>query len=215
MLELYSYFRSSASFRVRIALNLKGLPYDYKGVHLLKEGGMQLKPEYRALNADGVVPTLVVDGRPLIQSMAIIEYLDETHPEPALLPKDPLDRAVVRGLAQEIACEIHPLNNLRVLKYLKHELKVSEEAKDAWYRHWIEQGFASLEKNLSQLGHVGRYAFGDTPTLVDLCLVPQVFNSQRFNVDLSPFPTIAQIHANCMALEAFQKAAPGVQPDSE
>ncbi|SDP75781.1 maleylacetoacetate isomerase [Ralstonia sp. 25mfcol4.1] len=215
MLALHSYFRSSASFRVRIALNLKGLPYDYKGVHLLKDGGMQLKPEYRALNADGVVPTLVVDGRPLIQSMAIIEYLDETHPEPALLPKDPFERAVVRGLAQEIACEIHPLNNLRVLKYLKHELKVPDEAKDAWYRHWIEQGFASLEINLQQLGHVGRYAFGDTPTLVDLCLVPQVFNSQRFNVDLTPFPTIAKIHANCMELEAFQKAAPAAQPDSE
>ncbi|PLQ02196.1 maleylacetoacetate isomerase [Cupriavidus pauculus] len=215
MLALHSYFRSSASFRVRIALNLKGLPYDYKGVHLLKEGGMQLKPEYRALNADGVVPTLVVDGRPLIQSMAIIEYLDDTHPEPALLPKDPFERAVVRGLAQEIACEIHPLNNLRVLKYLKHELKVSEEAKDAWYRHWIEQGFASLEVNLRQLGRVGCYAFGDTPTLVDLCLVPQVFNSQRFNVDLTPFPTISQIHANCMELDAFQKTAPGVQPDSE
>lgn len=215
MLELHSYFRSSASFRVRIALNLKGLPYDYKGVHLLKEGGMQLKPEYRALNADGVVPTLVVDGKPLIQSMAIIEYLDETHPEPALLPKDAFDRAVVRGLAQEIACEIHPLNNLRVLKYLKHELKVSEEAKDAWYKHWIEQGFASLEVNVSQLGRVGRYAFGDTPTLVDLCLVPQVFNSQRFNIDLTPYPTIARIHANCMELDAFRKAAPSVQPDSE
>ncbi|WP_198680272.1 maleylacetoacetate isomerase [Cupriavidus agavae] len=214
-MELYSYFRSSASFRVRIALNLKGLPYDYKGVHLLKEGGMQLKPEYRALNADGVVPTLVVDGRPLIQSMAIIEYLDETHPTPPLLPKDPLDRAVVRGLAQEIACEIHPLNNLRVLKYLKHELGVTEAAKDAWYRHWIEQGFASLETNLAQLGQASRYAFGDSPTLIDLCLVPQVFNSQRFNVDLTPFPMIARVHAACMELEAFQKAAPGVQPDSE
>jgi maleylpyruvate isomerase len=215
MLELYSYFRSSASFRVRIALNLKGLPYTYKGVHLLKEGGMQLKPAYRALNADGVVPTLSVDGKPLIQSMAIIEYLDETHPEPALLPKDPFDRAVVRGLAQEIACEIHPLNNLRVLKYLKHELKVAEEAKDAWYRHWIEQGFASLEVNLAQLGRVGRYAFGDTPTLIDLCLVPQVFNAQRFNIDVGAFPTIAKIHAACMELDAFQKAAPGAQPDSE
>ena len=147
--------------------------------------------------------------------MAIIEYLDETHPEPALLPKDAFDRAVVRGLAQEIACEIHPLNNLRVLKYLKHELKVSEEAKDAWYKHWIEQGFASLEVNVSQLGRVGRYAFGDTPTLVDLCLVPQVFNSQRFNIDLTPYPTIARIHANCMELDAFRKAAPSVQPDSE
>lgn len=215
MLELYSYFRSSASFRVRIALNLKGLPYTYKGVHLLKDGGMQLKPAYRALNADGVVPTLAVDGKPLIQSMAIIEYLDETHPEPALLPKDPFDRAVVRGLAQEIACEIHPLNNLRVLKYLKHELKVAEEAKDAWYRHWIEQGFASLEVNLAQLGRVGRYAFGDTPTLIDLCLVPQVFNAQRFNIDVGAYPTIAKIHAACMELDAFQNAAPGAQPDSE
>jgi len=215
MLKLYSYFRSSASFRVRIALELKGLPYEYAGVHLLKEGGMQLKPEYRALNADGVVPTLVADGKPLIQSMAIIEYLDETHPEPPLLPANPLDRAIVRGLAQEIACEIHPLNNLRVLKYLKHTLGVAEEAKDAWYRHWIEQGFASLEGNLQQIGRVGRYAFGDTPTLIDLCLVPQVFNAHRFNVDLDRFPQIARTHAACMELEAFQKAAPAAQPDSE
>ena len=215
MLKLYSYFRSSASFRVRIALELKGLPYEYAGVHLLKEGGMQLKPEYRALNADGVVPTLVADGKPLIQSMAIIEYLDETHPEPPLLPANPLDRAIVRGLAQEIACEIHPLNNLRVLKYLKHTLGVAEEAKDGWYRHWIEQGFASLEGNLQQIGRVGRYAFGDTPTLIDLCLVPQVFNAHRFNVDLDRFPQIARIHAACMELEAFQKAAPAAQPDSE
>ncbi|MGO4307599.1 MULTISPECIES: maleylacetoacetate isomerase [unclassified Cupriavidus] len=215
MLKLYSYFRSSASFRVRIALGLKGLPYEYVGVHLLKEGGMQLKPEYRALNADGVVPTLVVDGQPLIQSMAIIEYLDEVHPEPPLLPKDALDRAIVRGLAQEIACEIHPLNNLRVLKYVKHKLGATDEVKDAWYKHWVEEGFASLEVNLSQLGRVGRFAFGDTPTLIDLCLVPQVFNAQRFNVDMSRFPTIAKINDACMALEAFQKAAPGVQPDSE
>jgi len=215
MLKLYSYFRSSASYRVRIALNLKGLPYEYEGVHLLKDGGMQLKPAYRALNADGVVPTLVVDGQPLIQSMAIIEYLDETHPEPPLLPDNALDRAIVRGLAQEIACEIHPLNNLRVLKYLKHELGVADEAKDAWYRHWVEQGFASLEGNLKQLGRAGRYAFGDTPTLIDLCLVPQVFNAQRFKVDMSRFPLIGKIHAACMELEAFQKAAPGEQPDSE
>lgn len=215
MLKLYSYFRSSASFRVRIALELKGLPYEYAGVHLLKEGGMQLKPEYRALNADGVVPTLVADGKPLIQSMAIIEYLDETHPEPPLLPANALDRAIVRGLAQEIACEIHPLNNLRVLKYLKHTLGVAEEAKDAWYRHWIEQGFASLEGNLQQIGRVGRYAFGDTPTLIDLCLVPQVFNAHRFNVDLDRYPQITRIHAACMELEAFQKAAPAAQPDSE
>ncbi|WP_454762735.1 maleylacetoacetate isomerase [Cupriavidus campinensis] len=215
MLKLYSYFRSSASYRVRIALNLKGLPYEYEGVHLLKDGGMQLKPAYRALNADGVVPTLVVDGQPLIQSMAIIEYLDETHPEPPLLPDNALDRAIVRGLAQEIACEIHPLNNLRVLKYLKHELGVADEAKDAWYRHWVEQGFASLEGNLKQLGRAGRYAFGDTPTLIDLCLVPQVFNAQRFKVEMNRFPLIEKIHAACMELEAFRQAAPGVQPDSE
>lgn len=215
MLKLYSYFRSSASFRVRIALELKKLPYEYESVHLLKDGGMQLKPAYRALNADAVVPTLMVDGKPLIQSMAIIEYLDETHPEPPLLPSDPLDRAIVRGLAQEIACEIHPLNNLRVLKYLKHQLGVADETKDTWYRHWIEQGFASLEGNLQQIGRVGRYAFGDTPTLIDLCLVPQVFNAQRFKVDLGQFPLIERIHNACMELEAFQKAAPGAQPDSE
>ncbi|CAG9170187.1 maleylacetoacetate isomerase [Cupriavidus pampae] len=215
MLKLYSYFRSSASYRVRIALALKGLPYDYEPIHLLKDGGQQLKPDYRAVNADGVVPALMVDQQPLIQSLAIIEYLDETHPQPPLLPGNPLERAIVRGLAQEIACEIHPLNNLRVLKYLKHQLGVADEAKDAWYRHWIEQGFASLEVNLERIGRVGTFAYGDAPTLIDLCLVPQVFNAQRFKVDMSRYPVISRINDACLALDAFRDAAPGAQPDSE
>ncbi|CAG2127022.1 maleylacetoacetate isomerase [Cupriavidus plantarum] len=215
MMKLYSYFRSSASFRVRIALALKGLPYDYEPIHLLREGGQQLKPGYRAINADAVVPTLMVDQQPLIQSLAIIEYLDETHPHPPLLPGNPLERAIVRGLAQEIACEIHPLNNLRVLKYLKNELGVPDEARDTWYRHWVQQGFTALELNLERIGHVGKFAYGDTPTLIDLCLVPQVFNALRLKVDMSRYPLISRINEACLELEAFRNAAPGAQPDSE
>lgn len=213
MLKLYSYFRSSASFRVRIALELKGLSYDTVPVHLLKEGGQQLKPEFRAVNPDGLVPALVDGEHVLQQSLAIVEYLDEVHPEPRLLPGTALDRAYVRGLAQEIACEIHPLNNLRVLKYLKHTVGVTDEVKDAWYRHWIELGFASLQANLERSGKAGRFCFGDTPTLADLCLVPQVFNAQRFNIDVARYPAIAKIYENCMALPAFQKAEPKSQPD--
>ncbi|NUO88987.1 MAG: maleylacetoacetate isomerase [Cupriavidus sp.] len=215
MLKLYSYFRSSASFRVRIALELKGLSYDYVPVHLLKEGGQQLKPEFRAVNPDGLVPALVDGEHVLQQSLAIVEYLDEVHPEPKLLPGTALDRAYVRGLAQEIACEIHPLNNLRVLKYMKHTVGVTDEVKDAWYRHWIELGFASLQANLERSGKAGRFCFGDTPTLADLCLVPQVFNAQRFNIDVARYPLIAKIYEACMALPAFQKAQPKSQPDAE
>ncbi|SOZ36832.1 maleylacetoacetate isomerase [Cupriavidus neocaledonicus] len=215
MLKLYSYFRSSASFRVRIALELKGLSYDYVPVHLLKEGGQQLKPEFRAVNPDGLVPALADGEHVLQQSLAIVEYLDEVHPEPKLLPGTALDRAYVRGLAQEIACEIHPLNNLRVLKYLKHTVGVTDEVKDAWYRHWIELGFASLQANLERGGKAGRFCFGDTPTLADLCLVPQVFNAQRFNIDVTRYPAIAKIYETCMALPAFQKAEPKSQPDAE
>ncbi len=215
MLKLYSYFRSSAAFRVRIALALKGLPFEYVPVHLLKDGGQQLSEQYRALNANALVPTLLDDDHALSQSMAIVEYLDETHPEPALLPGTALDRAYVRAVAQSIACEIHPLNNLRVLKYLKHTLGVSEEAKDAWYRHWIEIGFDGLEATLAREGKAGRFCFGDTPTLADICLVPQVFNAQRFQVDLDPYPTIVRIFDACMALPAFQQAAPKAQPDAE
>ncbi len=215
MLKLYSYFRSSAAFRVRIALALKGLPFEYVPVHLLKDGGQQLSEQYRALNANALVPTLLDDDHALSQSMAIVEYLDETHPEPALLPGTALDRAYVRALAQSIACEIHPLNNLRVLYYLMHTLGVSEEAKDAWYRHWIEIGFDGLEATLTREGKAGRFCFGDTPTLADICLVPQVFNAQRFQVGLEPYPTIVRIFDACMELPAFQQAAPKAQPDAE
>jgi maleylpyruvate isomerase len=215
MLKLYSYFRSSASYRVRIALELKGLSYDYVPVHLLKEGGEQLKPEFRAVNPDGLVPALADGEHVLQQSLAIVEYLDEIHPEPKLLPGTALERAYVRGLAQEIACEIHPLNNLRVLKYLKHTVGVTDEVKDAWYRHWIELGFASLQANLERGGHAGRFCLGDTPTLADICLVPQVFNAQRFDIDVSAYPNVARINANCIELPAFQRAHPSQQPDAE
>ncbi|HEV3424385.1 MAG TPA: maleylacetoacetate isomerase [Paraburkholderia sp.] len=214
-MKLYSYFRSSASYRVRIALNLKNLPYDYAPVHMLRDGGEQLKPEYRKLNPDAVVPTCVDDDRVLQQSLAIIEYLEETHPEPPLLPAAPADRAYVRSVALQIACEIHPLNNLRVLRYLKHTLGISEEAKDAWYRHWIESGFATLEEHLAGDARTGKFCFGDTPTMADACLVPQVFNAQRFKIDVMQFPTIQRIHDHASRLDAFARAAPGVQPDAE
>jgi maleylacetoacetate isomerase len=214
-MKLYSYFRSSASYRVRIALNLKGLPYETVPVHLLKDGGEQLTPEYRKLNPDGLVPSLEVEGDTLQQSLAIIEYLEETHPQPPLLPQSPLDRAYVRAIALSIACDIHPLNNLRVLRYLVRKLKVSEDDKNAWYRHWCEQGLAALEATLAQDKRVGRFCFGDTPTLADCCLVPQVFNARRLECDLSKMPTIVRINDACLALDAFARAAPGQQPDAE
>ncbi|OWJ63311.1 maleylacetoacetate isomerase [Paraburkholderia caledonica] len=214
-MKLYSYFRSSASYRVRIALNVKNLPYEYVPVHLVRDGGEQLKPEYRAVNVDGIVPTLIVGHEVMPQSLAIIEYLEETHPEPPLLPKAPADRAYVRSLALQVACEIHPLNNLRVLKYLKHTLRVENDAKDAWYRHWVDTGFATLEAHLASDGRTGKLCFGDDPTLADACLIPQVFNAQRFNVDTSKYPTIQRIYDHAMQIDAFARAAPGVQPDAE
>ncbi|HEV3428884.1 MAG TPA: maleylacetoacetate isomerase [Paraburkholderia sp.] len=215
-MKLYSYFRSSASYRVRIALNLKNLPYEYVPVHLVREGGEQLKPEYRKINPDAIVPTLIDDENHAIQqSLAIIEYLEETHPEPPLLPKSPADRAHVRSLALQVACEIHPLDNLRVLKYLKHTLGVDEAAKDAWYRHWIESGFATLEERLANDPRTGKLCFGDTPTLADLCLVPQVFNANRFKIDTMRYPTIQRICDYAAQLDAFARAAPGAQPDAE
>jgi maleylpyruvate isomerase len=215
-MKLYSYFRSSASYRVRIALNLKNLPYETVPVHLLRDGGEQLKPEYRKLNPDAIVPTFVDDDNHAIQqSLAIIEYLEETHPEPALLPKSPIDRAHVRSLALQIACEIHPVNNLRVLKYLKHTLGVDDAAKDAWYRHWIESGFETLEARLAHDSRTGTFCFGDSPTLADLCLVPQVFNAHRFKIDTTRYPTIQRICENASQLDAFSRAAPGAQPDAE
>ena len=214
-MKLYSYFRSSAAYRVRIALNLKGLAYEYAPIHLLRDGGQQLKPEYRELNPDGIVPTFIDGDDVLTQSLAIIEYLEETHPEPALLPGSPLDRAFIRSVALQIACEIHPVDNLRVLKYLKHTLKVGDEAKDAWYRHWLASGFESLEKRLANDSRVGKLCFGDTPTLADLCLVPQVYNARRFNLDMSRYPTIERIANHAAQIDAFARAAPGQQPDAE
>jgi maleylpyruvate isomerase len=214
-LKLYSYFRSSAAYRVRIALNLKGLDYEYAPVHLLRDGGQQLKPEYRALNPDGIVPTLVDGDEVLNQSLAIIEYLEETHPEPPLLPRAPTDRAFVRAIALQVACEIHPLDNLRVLKYLKHQVKTPEDVKDAWYAHWVEMGFTSLEKRLAGDQRVGALCFGDTPTVADLCLVPQVFNARRFKIDMSRFPTLERIADHADQIDAFQRAAPAQQPDAE
>lgn len=217
-MKLYSYFRSSASYRVRIALNLKGLSYETVPVHLLKHGGEQFAPEYRALNPNALVPALIDesdDATALTQSLAIIEYLEETHPEPPLLPQGALDRAYVRGIALSIACDIHPINNLRVLRYLVQQLNVSEEDKNAWYRHWCEQGLAAIETSLSRDKRVAEFCYGNTPTLADCCLIPQIANAQRLNCDLSGMPTIMRINAACLVLDAFANAAPAKQPDAE
>ncbi len=215
MLKLYNYFRSSASFRVRIALNLKGLSYDYAVVHLTKGGGQQFAPAFRMLNADALIPVLDDDGHVLTQSLAIIEYLDEVHPEPPLLPQQPLDRAYVRAFALTIACEIHPLNNLRVLRYLVQQLGVDEDAKNAWYRHWVEQGLGALEARLLAEGRSGRHVFADRVSLADVVLVPQIFNARRFDCRLDHVPTLMQIFDRCMELGAFADAQPSRQPDAE
>ncbi|MBI4754514.1 MAG: maleylacetoacetate isomerase [Betaproteobacteria bacterium] len=215
-MKLYTYFRSSAAFRVRIALNLKGLAYEPVFVHLAREGGQHLKPEYREINPQRLVPVLEDDdGRRITQSLAIIEYLDETHPDVPLLPRDAPGRARVRALAQAIACDIHPVNNLRVLKYLTGPLGVSEEQKLAWTRHWIAEGLSAIEVQLAGGPATGRFCHGDAPSLADCCLVPQVFNARRFDCDLSGYPTIMAIHGRCMELEAFLRAAPGAQPDAQ
>jgi maleylacetoacetate isomerase/maleylpyruvate isomerase len=212
-MKLYNYFRSSASFRVRIALALKGLPYEYVPVHLVK--GEHKQPAYQAIAPAGLVPTLALDdGERLSQSLAIIEYLDEVHPQPPLLPPDALGRARVRALAQSIACEIHPINNLRVLKYLVRDLKVDEEAKNTWYRHWVRSGLEAFERELAQYP-AGRFCYGDTPTLADCVLVPQIFNGQRFNVDFSGLTRTLAAFEACMALPAFQQAQPSSCPDNE
>jgi maleylacetoacetate isomerase/maleylpyruvate isomerase len=210
-MKLYNYFRSSASFRVRIALELKGLPYNYIPVHLVK--GEHRQSGFQAIAPEMLVPHLEVDGHNLAQSMAIIEYLDETHPRVPLLPAEPVARAHVRALAQSIACEIHPLNNLRVLKYLVREMGVDEEAKNRWYRHWVRSGLEAFELQLA--AHAGPFCWGDTPTLADCCLVPQIFNGQRFDVDFSGLPRTMAAFEACMALPAFQRAQPSSCPDAE
>lgn len=217
-LKLYSYFRSSAAYRVRIALGLKGLAWETIPVHLLHGGGQQHSAAYRATNPQELVPALQ-DGEGegaavLTQSLAIIEYLDETHGGAPLLPQDALGRARVRALAQAIACDLHPLNNLRVLAYLKHTLGVDEAAKNAWYAHWVALGLSALEQSLATSSATGRYCHGDTPGLADCCLVPQVYNARRFDCPLDGYPTIARIVAACEELPAFQQAAPERQPDA-
>jgi maleylpyruvate isomerase len=213
-MQLYSYFRSSAAYRVRIALNLKGLAYATEPVHLLKDGGQQLLPDYTRLNPLALIPTLVDGPAVLTQSLAIIEYLEETHPIPPLLPPTPIARARVRALALSIACDIHPLNNLRVLRYLKRELNLPDDARDAWYLHWVRTGLLALERMLAESSETGAYCHGGTPTLADICLVPQVFNARRVDCDLSAMPNIVRIDAACRALPAFERAAPENQPDT-
>ncbi|NML14532.1 maleylacetoacetate isomerase [Azohydromonas caseinilytica] len=212
-MQLYNYFRSSASYRVRIALALKGLAYEYKPVHLAKSE--QFGESYGAVSASRLVPLLKDGDATLTQSMAIIEYLDETHPQPPLLPADPLGRARVRALAQDIACEIHPLNNLRVLRYLVRSLKVGEEEKNRWYRHWVETGLETVERQLANHPATGRFCHGDTPTLADCVLVPQIFNAQRFECRLDHVPTVMRVFETCMQLDAFSKTQPSACPDAE
>jgi maleylacetoacetate isomerase len=214
-MKLYTYFRSSAAYRVRIALNLKGLAYEAIPVHLLRHGGEQLAPEYRAVNPSALIPALEDDGAIVHQSLAIMEYLDELHPAMPLLPAGALGRARVRALALTVACDTHPLTNLRVLKYLKGPLGLSEEVKTQWYKHWLGEGMAMLEAHLAGEPQTGRFCHGDTPTMADCCLAPQVFNAQRFELDMAPYPTIMRIHANCMALPAFAAAHPSQQADAE
>jgi len=213
MLKLYGDFRSSASYRVRIALNMKRLDYEQASIHLAK--GRQYAPEFSQVSPQNLVPVLEHDGQRLYQSLAIIEYLDEKFPQPAFLPKDAPGSNRVRSLALIIACEIHPLNNTRVLAYLTDTLKLTDEQKSAWYRHWVTVGFTAIEKRLATEKETGRFCHGDEPGFADIVLVPQVANANRFKVDLDPFPAIRRINDECLKLEPFKKAMPQNQPDAE
>ena len=214
MIKLYSYWRSSAAYRVRIGLNLKGIEHEIIPVNMLKDGGEQHSDNYRQLNPQGLVPTLV-DGEIILgQSLAILEYLDEKYPQNSLLPGDAEVRARVRQFAQIIACEIHPLNNLRVLKYLKREMDINNEVKDTWYKHWIKLGFDAFESGLGKIQRDGPYCFGSEVTLADLCLIPQMYNAHRFNVALDPYPTLCAIEQACLELDAFKQAVPENQGDA-
>jgi len=213
MMKLYGFFRSSAAFRVRIALNLKGLDYEPSAVHLRR--GEQRAPEFLKLNPQALVPALIDGERVLTQSLAIIEYLDEIHPARPLLPATPEGRARVRALAQIIACEIHPLGNLRVLQYLGRELKQDEPTVQRWFNHWIALGFLAFESLIAGHAATGKFCHGDEPGLADVCLVPQVFNARRYDLDLKPYPTLMRIFDACMTLPAFDRAQPSNQPDAE
>jgi maleylpyruvate isomerase len=213
-MQLYTYFRSSAAYRVRIALNLKKLDAEYRFVHLVRHGGEQHAQDYQTLNPQELVPTLIDGDTVLTQSLAIIEYLDERHPAPPLLPANPAGRTRVRSLAQLIACEIHPLNNLRVLQYLDQALGRDADERKLWYRHWVMEGFTAFERLLTRSEHTGKFCHGDRPTLADLCLVPQLYNARRYECDLRAFPEICRIGDACMALDAFKAAAPENQRDA-
>lgn len=216
MLTLYGYWRSSAAYRVRIALNLKGLAYRQVPVHLVRDGGEQNGEAYQALNPQGLVPLLVDEengGAPIAQSLAIIEYLEEIFPVPAILPADPVERAQIRAVALHLACDVHPLNNLRVLQYLGRELGVDDAAKNAWYRHWVAAGLAAVEQGLAAYGDT--FSLGTRPGYLEACLIPQVYNARRFDCDLDAYPRILALTARCEALEAFRHAAPDAQPDAQ
>lgn len=215
MLKLYTYFRSSAAYRVRCALNLKGMNWEAVPVHLVRDGGEQNQPAYRARSPLGTVPALETEAGVITQSLAIIEYLEETQPQPSLLPASAEGRARVRAIAQTIACDIHPVNNLRVLQYLGRYFGATQEQKDAWYQHWVNEGLAAVEKLLAGHPATGTFCHGEMPTMADCCLVPQVFNARRFNCPLDALPTIRRIVDACEQLPAFQNAAPARQPDAE
>ena len=214
-LTLYSYWRSSAAYRVRIGLNLKALDYKIQSVHLVRDGGEQRADGYRALNPQRFVPTLLHGERRITQSMAILEYMDECWPKPALLPTDARGRARVRALSQLVACDIHPLNNLRVLQYLKHELGTEQPVIDEWVRHWMHEGFGAMQAMLAESTETGAFCHGESPTMADCCLIPQLYNARRFDLDLSAYPELIRIEANALALPAFERARPENQPDAE
>jgi maleylacetoacetate isomerase len=211
--QLYTYFRSSAAYRVRIALNIKGIAYQPVFRHLVRNGGEHRQPDYLELNPDGLLPTFIHNGAVLTQSLAIIEYLEELYPEPRLLPGDAVARALIRSIALTIACDIHPINNLRVLQYLRAELHLEEEAVRRWYRHWVETGLKGIEARLQRLPGDGRHMVGHGVTMADLCLVPQMFNARRLHCDMALFPRLVEISAHLESLPEFAAAAPGVQPD--
>jgi maleylpyruvate isomerase len=212
-LKLYGYFRSSAAFRVRIGLNLKGLAYEQTTIHLRR--GEQRTPFFLDLNPQGLVPALVDDATILTQSLAILEYLDETRPTPPLLPPDAAGRARVRALAQIVACDIHPINNLRILDHLRERLGQDDAGIGRWYNHWIAEGFAAMERDVAIDSATGRFLHGDQPSLADICLVPQIFNARRYALDMEPYPTLRRVFDACMALPAFDLAQPDKQPDAE
>lgn len=213
-LRLYGYWRSSAAYRVRIALNLKGLAYESVSVHLIRDGGEQHQPEFLAVNPQGLIPVLTDGGRVVRQSLAIIEYLDELHPEPPLLPANARDRARARAMALTVACDIHPLNNLRVMQYLEKDMGAAEQQRLDWMRHWMDVGLSSLEAQLVDHPSTGEFCEGEEPGLADCCLIPQLYNARRFDLDVSAYPTLQRIEANCNALQAFRDAAPEAQPDA-